>query len=46
MQDGGIEHCSSGMVGRIVTFIGVGIGLLTIGYFTPVPPGAKSALQS
>lgn len=29
----------SGTVERIVTFIGVGIGLLAIGYFAPVPPG-------
>lgn len=35
-----LDLASAGTVERIVTFIGVGIGLLAIGYFAPVPPGS------
>ena len=30
---------SVGTIARIVSFIGVGVGLLVIGYVAPVPPG-------
>ena len=30
---------NTGTVARIVSFIGVGAGLLVIGYVAPVPPG-------
>lgn len=36
-----LDLANSGTVERIVSFIGVGIGLLAIGYFAPVPPGEK-----
>ena len=35
------DLANAGTVERIVTFIGVGIGLLAIGYFAPVPPGSS-----
>jgi uncharacterized membrane protein len=36
-----LDLANSGTVERIVSFIGVGIGLLAVGYFAPVPPGEK-----
>lgn len=36
-----LDLANSGTVERIVSFIGVGIGLLAIGYFAPVPPGER-----
>jgi uncharacterized membrane protein len=36
-----LDLANAGTVERIVTFIGVGIGLLAIGYFAPVPPGSS-----
>jgi uncharacterized membrane protein len=36
-----VDLASSGTVERIVTFLGVGIGLLVIGYVAPVPPGER-----
>lgn len=35
------DLANSGTVERIVTFLGVGVGLLVIGYVAPVPPGEK-----
>ena len=34
-----LDLANSGTVERIITFIGVGLGLLAIGYLAPVPPG-------
>lgn len=34
------DLANAGTVERIVTFIGVGLGLLAIGYFAPVPPAS------
>ena len=36
-----LDLANSGTVERIVSFIGVGAGLLAIGYVAPVPPGDK-----
>jgi uncharacterized membrane protein len=36
-----LDLANTGTVERIITFIGVGIGLLAIGYLAPVPPGGK-----
>jgi uncharacterized membrane protein len=36
-----LDLANSGTVERIVSFIGVGVGLLAIGYFAPVPPGER-----
>jgi len=36
-----LDLANSGTIERIVTFIGVGVGLLAVGYFAPVPPGVK-----
>lgn len=36
-----LDLANSGTVERIVSFIGVGIGLLAVGYLAPVPPGEK-----
>jgi uncharacterized membrane protein len=33
-----VDLSHSGTVARIVSFIGVGILLLVVGYFSPVPP--------
>jgi uncharacterized membrane protein len=33
-----VDLSSSGTIERIVSFIGVGILLLIVGYFSPVPP--------
>jgi len=38
-----LDLANAGTVERIVTFIGVGLGLLAIGYFAPVPPGSVEA---
>jgi hypothetical protein len=37
-----IDLANSGTVERIVSFIGVGVLLLVIGYLAPVPPGKKA----
>ncbi len=36
-----LDLANAGTVERIVTFIGVGLGLLAVGYFAPVPPGNR-----
>jgi uncharacterized membrane protein len=38
-----MDLANSGTVERIVTFIGVGVGLLAIGYLAPVPPGGRES---
>jgi len=38
-----VDLSSTGTVARIVSFLGVGVLLLIIGYLAPVPPGAKEA---
>ena len=38
-----VDLSSTGTVARIVTFLGVGVLLLVIGYLAPVPPGAREA---
>jgi len=38
-----LDLANAGTVERIVTFIGVGLGLLAIGYFAPAPPGSREA---
>ncbi|MBX3665190.1 MAG: DUF2339 domain-containing protein [Burkholderiales bacterium] len=38
-----LDLANAGTVERIVTFIGVGLGLLAIGYFAPVPPGSRES---
>ena len=41
-----VDLSNTGTVERIVSFIGVGLFCVVIGYFAPVPPKAKSELQS
>jgi uncharacterized membrane protein len=36
-----LDLANTGTLARIVSFLGVGVLLLAIGYFAPVPPGAK-----
>jgi uncharacterized membrane protein len=38
-----LDLANSGTVARIVSFLGVGVLLLIIGYFAPVPPGDTEA---
>lgn len=38
-----VDLDNSGTVARIVSFLGVGTLLLTIGYLTPVPPGTQES---
>jgi uncharacterized membrane protein len=38
-----IDLSNTGTVARIVSFVGVGVLLLIIGYLAPVPPGTKEA---
>jgi uncharacterized membrane protein len=38
-----VDLSNTGTVARIVSFVGVGVMLLVIGYAAPVPPGAKEA---
>jgi len=38
-----VDLANTGTVARIVSFLGVGVMLLVIGYLAPVPPGAKEA---
>ena len=38
-----VDLSGTGTVARIVSFLGVGVLLLVIGYLAPVPPGAKEA---
>jgi uncharacterized membrane protein len=38
-----VDLASTGTVARIVSFLGVGVMLLVIGYAAPVPPGAREA---
>jgi uncharacterized membrane protein len=33
-----VDLGSTGTVARIVSFLGVGVMLLVVGYFSPVPP--------
>ena len=40
-----VDLSNTGTVARIVSFIGVGLFCVVIGYFAPVPPAAKSALK-
>lgn len=37
-----VDLANSGTVARIVSFLGVGVLLLAIGYLAPVPPGEKA----
>jgi uncharacterized membrane protein len=39
-----VDLANTGTVERIVSFLGVGLLFLTIGYFSPVPPGAAKAI--
>jgi uncharacterized membrane protein len=38
-----VDLANTGTVARIVSFLGVGVMLLVIGYVAPVPPGVKEA---
>src|SRR5205085_826928 len=38
-----VDLASTGTVARIVSFLGVGVMLLVIGYVVPVPPGVTEA---
>jgi uncharacterized membrane protein len=38
-----VELDNSGTVERVVSFLGVGVLLLVVGYFAPVPPRARDA---
>jgi uncharacterized membrane protein len=38
-----VDLSSIGTVERIVSFIGVGLLMLVIGYFSPLPPAAEEA---
>jgi uncharacterized membrane protein len=38
-----VDLANTGTVARIVSFLGVGVMLLLIGYVAPVPPGVKEA---
>jgi uncharacterized membrane protein len=38
-----VDLAKTGTVARIVSFLGVGVMLLLIGYVAPVPPGVKEA---
>ncbi len=40
-----LDLANSGTVARIVSFLGVGVLLLVIGYFAPVPPGDTEKQQ-
>ena len=40
-----VELAQTGTITRIVSFIGVGLLLLLIGYVAPVPPGRKESAQ-
>jgi uncharacterized membrane protein len=40
-----VDLSSTGTVARIVSFLGVGVLLLVIGYVAPVPPGEREAEQ-
>ena len=41
-----IDLSNTGTVARIVSFLGVGVMLLVVGYFSPVPPRAEQASDS
>jgi uncharacterized membrane protein len=36
-----VELDNTGTLGRVVSFLGVGVLLLVVGYFAPVPPRAR-----
>jgi uncharacterized membrane protein len=38
-----VDLSNTGTIARIVSFVGVGVLLLVIGYLAPVPPGAREA---
>jgi uncharacterized membrane protein len=38
-----VDLANTGTVARIVSFLGVGVILLLIGYVAPVPPGVKES---
>jgi uncharacterized membrane protein len=38
-----VDLANTATVARIVSFVGVGVILLVIGYVAPVPPGAEEA---
>jgi uncharacterized membrane protein len=40
-----VDLANSGTIARIVSFLGVGVLLLIIGYVVPVPPGAKESAK-
>lgn len=41
-----LDLANAGTVERIVSFIGVGLGLLAVGYFAPVPPGRRESASA
>ena len=41
-----VDLGNTGTVARIVSFLGVGVMLLVVGYFAPAPPKRKSAAQA
>jgi uncharacterized membrane protein len=36
-----VDLGNAGTLGRVVSFLGVGVLLLIVGYFAPVPPRAE-----
>ena len=40
-----IDLGNTGTVARIVSFLGVGVMLLVVGYFSPVPPKSRTAVD-
>jgi uncharacterized membrane protein len=38
-----IDLSSIGTIERIVSFVGVGVLMLVLGYFSPLPPAAEEA---
>ena len=38
-----VDLSSIGSIERIISFVGVGLLMLVIGYFSPLPPAAKEA---
>jgi len=40
-----VDLSGTGTVARIVSFVGVGVLLLIIGYFVPVPPRSARAAE-
>jgi len=40
-----IDLGNSGTLARIISFLGVGVMLLVVGYFAPVPPKQPKAVE-